>query len=64
MREVDNPMGKEFARYVSFTLTNGQTYIIDTITLMVKEWTSLHDFLNSDVLFAGYLVLEDLASRL
>uniref|UniRef100_A0A915HQC6 Uncharacterized protein n=1 Tax=Romanomermis culicivorax TaxID=13658 RepID=A0A915HQC6_ROMCU len=60
MREVDNPMGKQFARYVSFTLTNSQMYVIDTTTLMIKEWSSLHDFLNSDMLFTGYSVLEDL----
>uniref|UniRef100_A0A915IV82 Uncharacterized protein n=1 Tax=Romanomermis culicivorax TaxID=13658 RepID=A0A915IV82_ROMCU len=54
MREVDNPMGNKFAPYISFTLTNSQTYIIDTTTLMGKEWTSLHNFLNSDMLLAGY----------
>uniref|UniRef100_A0A915II77 Uncharacterized protein n=1 Tax=Romanomermis culicivorax TaxID=13658 RepID=A0A915II77_ROMCU len=59
-REVNNPMGKRFARYVSFALTNSQMYVMDTTTLMVKEWTSLHDFLNSNMLFAGHSVLEDL----
>uniref|UniRef100_A0A915J889 Uncharacterized protein n=1 Tax=Romanomermis culicivorax TaxID=13658 RepID=A0A915J889_ROMCU len=49
-------MGKEFARYVSFALTNSQTYVIDTTTLRIKEWTSLHGFLNSDMLFAVYSV--------
>uniref|UniRef100_A0A915KAW6 Uncharacterized protein n=1 Tax=Romanomermis culicivorax TaxID=13658 RepID=A0A915KAW6_ROMCU len=57
-------MGNKFARYISFALTNGQTYVIDTTTLMAKEWTSLHDFLNSDMLFPGYSVLEDLEKEL
>uniref|UniRef100_A0A915J776 Uncharacterized protein n=1 Tax=Romanomermis culicivorax TaxID=13658 RepID=A0A915J776_ROMCU len=39
MREVDNPMGKQFAQYVSFALTNGQTYVINTTCLLEKEWT-------------------------
>uniref|UniRef100_A0A915KTK7 Uncharacterized protein n=1 Tax=Romanomermis culicivorax TaxID=13658 RepID=A0A915KTK7_ROMCU len=30
-------MGNQFAGYVSFALTNSQTYIIDTTTLMAKE---------------------------
>uniref|UniRef100_A0A915L444 Uncharacterized protein n=1 Tax=Romanomermis culicivorax TaxID=13658 RepID=A0A915L444_ROMCU len=54
MREIDNPMGKVFARYLSLAITNSQTYVINTTTLMIKEWTNLHDFPNSDMLFAGY----------
>uniref|UniRef100_A0A915I165 Uncharacterized protein n=1 Tax=Romanomermis culicivorax TaxID=13658 RepID=A0A915I165_ROMCU len=38
MREVNNSMGKQFARYISFTLTNGQTNIIHTTGLKEKEW--------------------------
>uniref|UniRef100_A0A915ID19 16S/18S rRNA aminocarboxypropyltransferase Tsr3 C-terminal domain-containing protein n=1 Tax=Romanomermis culicivorax TaxID=13658 RepID=A0A915ID19_ROMCU len=38
MREVDNPLGGQFAPYISFALTNGQSYIIDTTGLMEKEW--------------------------
>uniref|UniRef100_A0A915I7C9 Uncharacterized protein n=1 Tax=Romanomermis culicivorax TaxID=13658 RepID=A0A915I7C9_ROMCU len=40
MREVDNPMGKQFVCYISLVLTNGQTYVIDTTGLMEMEWTS------------------------
>uniref|UniRef100_A0A915HH52 Uncharacterized protein n=1 Tax=Romanomermis culicivorax TaxID=13658 RepID=A0A915HH52_ROMCU len=36
-REVDNRMGNQFAGYVSLALTNCQTYVIDTTTLMAKE---------------------------
>uniref|UniRef100_A0A915KNK0 Uncharacterized protein n=1 Tax=Romanomermis culicivorax TaxID=13658 RepID=A0A915KNK0_ROMCU len=36
-REVDNLKGKQFARYISFMLRNGQTYIINTTGLMEKE---------------------------
>uniref|UniRef100_A0A915I2E8 Uncharacterized protein n=1 Tax=Romanomermis culicivorax TaxID=13658 RepID=A0A915I2E8_ROMCU len=37
-RKVDNLMGKQFAIYVGFALTNDQTYLIDTTGLMEKEW--------------------------
>uniref|UniRef100_A0A915IB74 Uncharacterized protein n=1 Tax=Romanomermis culicivorax TaxID=13658 RepID=A0A915IB74_ROMCU len=40
MKDVDNPMGKQFARYVSFALTNGQFYVINTTGLMEKEWAN------------------------
>uniref|UniRef100_A0A915IXR2 Uncharacterized protein n=1 Tax=Romanomermis culicivorax TaxID=13658 RepID=A0A915IXR2_ROMCU len=36
MREVDNPLGKQFARFVSFALTHHQTYVIHTTDLMQK----------------------------
>uniref|UniRef100_A0A915HVR1 Uncharacterized protein n=1 Tax=Romanomermis culicivorax TaxID=13658 RepID=A0A915HVR1_ROMCU len=39
MREVDNLKGNQFARYISFALRNGQTYSINTTSLMEKEWT-------------------------
>uniref|UniRef100_A0A915K1Y4 Mitochondrial carrier protein n=1 Tax=Romanomermis culicivorax TaxID=13658 RepID=A0A915K1Y4_ROMCU len=54
MREVDNQMGKQLARYISFMLRNSQSYIIDTTDLMEKEWANM--------LFARYWVLEDLVS--
>uniref|UniRef100_A0A915JV91 Uncharacterized protein n=1 Tax=Romanomermis culicivorax TaxID=13658 RepID=A0A915JV91_ROMCU len=38
MREVNNQMGNQFAQYVSFVLTNSQTYVIDTRALMAKGW--------------------------
>uniref|UniRef100_A0A915JEP0 Uncharacterized protein n=1 Tax=Romanomermis culicivorax TaxID=13658 RepID=A0A915JEP0_ROMCU len=34
MREVDNPMGKKFAPYISFTLMNIQSYLINITRLM------------------------------
>uniref|UniRef100_A0A915KM01 Uncharacterized protein n=1 Tax=Romanomermis culicivorax TaxID=13658 RepID=A0A915KM01_ROMCU len=37
-REVDNLIGKQFARYISFALISGQTYVIDTTSLMENEW--------------------------
>uniref|UniRef100_A0A915JY38 Uncharacterized protein n=1 Tax=Romanomermis culicivorax TaxID=13658 RepID=A0A915JY38_ROMCU len=49
-REVDNPMGKQFAGYVSFALTNGQTYIIDTTSLMGKEWANCDQFAKRGIL--------------
>uniref|UniRef100_A0A915IAC0 Uncharacterized protein n=1 Tax=Romanomermis culicivorax TaxID=13658 RepID=A0A915IAC0_ROMCU len=42
MREVDNPLGKQLAHYISFALTNGQMYVIDTTGLMEKN--GLQDF--------------------
>uniref|UniRef100_A0A915ITS7 Uncharacterized protein n=1 Tax=Romanomermis culicivorax TaxID=13658 RepID=A0A915ITS7_ROMCU len=36
-------MGNQFARYVGYALTNGQTYVIDTTTLMAEEWVFDHD---------------------
>uniref|UniRef100_A0A915HW14 Uncharacterized protein n=1 Tax=Romanomermis culicivorax TaxID=13658 RepID=A0A915HW14_ROMCU len=38
MREVNNLKGNQFARYISLVLMNGQTYIIDTTSLMEKKW--------------------------
>uniref|UniRef100_A0A915I9C1 Phage protein n=1 Tax=Romanomermis culicivorax TaxID=13658 RepID=A0A915I9C1_ROMCU len=40
-RQVDNPKGNQFARYISFVLTNGQTYIINTTRLTEKEWLGI-----------------------
>uniref|UniRef100_A0A915HNW4 Uncharacterized protein n=1 Tax=Romanomermis culicivorax TaxID=13658 RepID=A0A915HNW4_ROMCU len=39
MREVDNPMGKQFACYISLAKTNGQRYVINMTGLIDKEWT-------------------------
>uniref|UniRef100_A0A915KPB8 Uncharacterized protein n=1 Tax=Romanomermis culicivorax TaxID=13658 RepID=A0A915KPB8_ROMCU len=60
MREDDNPLSKH--HYISFALTNGLTYIIDTTILMEKEWNSIYVILNSSMLLTGYSVLEDLVS--
>uniref|UniRef100_A0A915HUP9 Uncharacterized protein n=1 Tax=Romanomermis culicivorax TaxID=13658 RepID=A0A915HUP9_ROMCU len=38
MREVHNPKGNQFTRYISLMLTIGQTYVIDTTGLMEMEW--------------------------
>uniref|UniRef100_A0A915I9B3 Uncharacterized protein n=1 Tax=Romanomermis culicivorax TaxID=13658 RepID=A0A915I9B3_ROMCU len=48
-REVDNPLGTQFIRYISFTLMNSQIYIIDTTGLMEKEWGFFTDFYLIDV---------------
>uniref|UniRef100_A0A915IUB5 Uncharacterized protein n=1 Tax=Romanomermis culicivorax TaxID=13658 RepID=A0A915IUB5_ROMCU len=42
-------MGQLFAQYISFALSNGQTYIIDTKGLMEKEWGPKFNRINRDM---------------
>uniref|UniRef100_A0A915HNM6 Uncharacterized protein n=1 Tax=Romanomermis culicivorax TaxID=13658 RepID=A0A915HNM6_ROMCU len=49
-RELHNPMGKPFAQYISFTLMNGQSYIIHTTGLIEKEWIPDWDNISLDTL--------------
>uniref|UniRef100_A0A915JKQ4 Uncharacterized protein n=1 Tax=Romanomermis culicivorax TaxID=13658 RepID=A0A915JKQ4_ROMCU len=44
MREVDNRMGKQFTRYISFALMNSQSYVIDTTSLMEKELVNVSPY--------------------
>uniref|UniRef100_A0A915JGV0 Uncharacterized protein n=1 Tax=Romanomermis culicivorax TaxID=13658 RepID=A0A915JGV0_ROMCU len=50
MREVDNLMGKQFPQYISLALTNGQTYVINTIDLMEEEWVNHDSFAKKGIL--------------
>uniref|UniRef100_A0A915L8R4 Uncharacterized protein n=1 Tax=Romanomermis culicivorax TaxID=13658 RepID=A0A915L8R4_ROMCU len=49
-REVKNLMGNQFAQYISFVLTNGQTYVINTTGFMEKEWANCDRFAKRGIL--------------
>uniref|UniRef100_A0A915L1A8 Uncharacterized protein n=1 Tax=Romanomermis culicivorax TaxID=13658 RepID=A0A915L1A8_ROMCU len=59
IREVDNPLGKQFAHYISFTLTNGQTYVIDTTNPLEREWDKANKEKEGGVLEPASQALED-----